>query len=369
MLYTAHLHRRTAKIAPRSKRHALLSDRPTPIPEFIMTAQHRALHLIARPEGDPKDSDFELRVEPASPIGEGQLRVAVRYLSIDPAMRVWMSEQKSYWPPVGLGEVMRASAIGEVIESSNAKFPVGAWVNGMLGVQDSLVSNGKGLQVFDPRQLPDPTWALSVFGATGLTAYFGLKEIGKPQAGETVVVSAAAGAVGSAASQIARIRGCRVIGIAGGADKCAFVKNELGADGVIDYKNEKVSDALKTLCPDGIDVYFDNVGGEILDAVLKRLKLRARIVLCGGISQYNNTGETRGPANYLSLISARAKMEGFVIIDYLDRAHEAIAEMGPWVAAGKLKSRVDIVDGLENFARALRRVYSGANFGKQVVKI
>jgi NADPH-dependent curcumin reductase CurA len=307
---------------------------------------HRALHLIARPDGTPKDSDFEMRESAPTPLAEGHVRVAVKYLSIDPAMRVWMSEQKSYWPPVGLGEVMRSAGIGEVVESKNEKLPVGAWVSGMTGAQNELVSDGKGLQRFDAGKLPHPGWALSVFGATGLTAYFGLVEIGGVKTGETVVVSAASGAVGSAA-----------------------VKDELGADAVIDYKNEKVSDALKQHCPDGIDVYFDNVGGEILDAVLKRLRLKARIVLCGGISQYNAGSDARGPVNYLSLISARARMEGFVIIDYLHRSAEAMAVMAPWAQAGKLSSKLDVVEGLDNFAEALRRLYSGQNFGKQLVKI
>jgi NADPH-dependent curcumin reductase CurA len=334
-----------------------------------MTASHRALHLIARPEGAPKDSDFEMREAAPAALADGQTRVAVKYLSIDPAMRVWMSEQKSYWPPVELGSVMRSAGIGEVVESKNEKFPVGAWVSGMTGAQTELVSDGKGLQRFDASKLPHPGWALSVFGATGLTAYFGLIEIGAVKSGETVVVSAASGAVGSAAVQIARNLGCRVIGLAGGPQKCAYVKDELGADAVIDYKNEKVSDALKQHCPDGIDVYFDNVGGEILDAVLKRLRLKARIVLCGGISQYNAGGDARGPVNYLSMISARARMEGFVIIDYLHRSGEAIAVLAPWAQAGKLSSKLDIVDGLDNFAEALRRLYSGKNFGKQLVQI
>lgn len=333
-----------------------------------MTSTH-ALHLIARPEGLPKDSDFELRERPATVLADGHIRVAVRYLSIDPAMRVWMSEQKSYWPPVALGEVMRSAGIGEVLESRNEKFPVGTWISGMTGVQSELVSDGKGLQRFDAGKLPHPGWALSVFGATGLTAYFGLTEIGALRAGEVLVVSAAAGAVGSTVVQIGKALGCRVIGIAGGPGKCAFIKDTLGADAVIDYKNESVSAALKQHCPDGIDVYFDNVGGEILDAVLKQLRLKARIVLCGGISQYNATGEIRGPANYLSLIAARGRMEGFVVIDYLHRAEEAIAAMTPWVVAGKLGSKLDIVDGLTNFPEALRRLYAGANFGKQLLKV
>lgn len=329
----------------------------------------RALHLVSRPEGHPKDSDFEMRQTQAAPLQDGQIRIAVKYLSIDPAMRVWMTEAKSYWPPVGLGEVMRSAGIGEVVESRNDKFPVGSWVSGMTGVQSELVSDGKGMQRFDASRLPHPGWALSLFGATGLTAYFGLVEIGSPKAGEVLVVSAAAGAVGSAVVQIGKALGLRVIGIAGGADKCKFVKETLGADEAIDYKHENVTVQLKEFCPDGIDIYFDNVGGEILDAVLKRLKLKARIVLCGGISQYNATGETRGPANYLSLISARGRMEGFVIIDYLHRAEEAIAAMTPWVKAGKLGSKLDIVEGLEKFPEALRRLYTGANFGKQLVQV
>ncbi|MGH8029142.1 MAG: NADP-dependent oxidoreductase [Arenimonas sp.] len=334
-----------------------------------MPHPHRALYLIARPgDGELRDEILELRESTLPDVGEGQLRVATRYISVDPAMRVWMTEAKSYWPPVELGAVMRAQAIGEVVESRHAKYPVGAWVSGMIGVQDGLVSDGKGLRVFDPRMLPDPAWALSVFGATGMTAWFGLHDIGRIQSGEVVVVSAAAGAVGSAAVQFAKAHGCRVIGIAGGPDKCAYVRDTLGADEAIDYKAGGIGKALSAACPDGIDVYFDNVGGETLDAVLKRLRLKARIVLCGGISQYG-AAEVRGPANYLSMISARARMEGFVVIDYLHRAEEAIATMAPWAAAGKLTSKLDIVEGLDNFAAALRRVYSGANFGKQWLKV
>ncbi len=334
-----------------------------------MTHSNRALHLVARPSGLPKDSDFELRDAPTLALADGQIRVAVRFLSIDPAMRVWMTEQKSYWPPVELGAVMRAAGIGEVVESKNEKFAVGTWLSGMTSAQTELVSDGKGMQRFDASKLPHPGWALSVFGATGLTAYFGLIEIGLPKSGETLVVSAAAGAVGSNVVQIGKALGLRVIGIAGGPEKCAFVKDVLGADEVIDYKNQNVSDELRRTCKDGIDVYFDNVGGEILDSVLKRLKMHARVVICGGISQYNATGETRGPSNYLSLIAARARMEGFVVIDYLHRAEEAVTAMTPWVQAGKLSSKLDVVEGLPNFATALRRLYTGENVGKQLVQI
>lgn len=332
-------------------------------------ASVRALHLVARPDGLPKDEDFALRTRDPVALQDGQIRIAVKYLSIDPAMRVWMTEAKSYWPPVALEDVMRAAGIGEVVETRNPKFAQGMWVSGMTGVQSELVSEGKGMIPFDARRLPHPGWALSVFGATGMTAYFGLTDIGQAKAGEVLVVSAAAGAVGSNVVQIGKALGMRVVGIAGGAEKCRFLTETLGADAAIDYKHEDVGKALRAQCPDGVDVYFDNVGGEILDAVLKRLRLKARIVLCGGISQYNATGETRGPANYLSMISARARMEGFVVIDYLHRAEEAIAAMAPWVAAGKLTSKLDVVEGLENFPAALRRVYTGANFGKQLVQV
>jgi len=329
----------------------------------------KALHLVARPEGVPKDSDFELRESASEALQDGQLRVAVRYLSIDPAMRVWMSEAKSYWPPVPLQDVMRAQGIGEVVESRNDKFPVGSWVSAMTGARTELVSEGKGLQRFDASALPHPGWALSVFGATGLTAWFGLTDIGQAKAGEVLVVSAAAGAVGSTVVQLGKALGLRVVGIAGGPDKCAYLRDELGADAAIDYKAGPIGPALREHCPDGVDVYFDNVGGEILDAVLKRLRQQARIVLCGGISQYNATGEARGPANYLNLIAARGRMQGFVVIDYLPRAGEAIAAMSPLVREGKLSSKLDIVAGLERFPEALRRIYSGANFGKQLVQV
>jgi NADPH-dependent curcumin reductase CurA len=334
-----------------------------------MPHPHRALHLVARPgDGELKNEVLELRTGTLPDLDEGQLRVSVRYVSIDPAMRVWMTEAKSYWPPVELGAVMRAQAIGEVVESRHPKFPAGAWVIGMLGVQDGVVSDGKGLRAFDAKALPDPRWALSVFGATGMTAWFGLHDIGRVRNTDVVVVSAAAGAVGSAAVQIAKFQGCRVVGIAGGAEKCAYVRDTLGADEVIDYKAGNIGKALSAACPDGIDLYFDNVGGETLDAVLKRLRLKARIVLCGGISQYG-AAEVRGPSNYLAMISARARMEGFVVIDYVERTDEFVAGMAQVAATGKLTSRIDELDGLENYAKAVRRVLAGKNFGKQLLKI
>jgi NADPH-dependent curcumin reductase CurA len=335
-----------------------------------MSGSHpQAVHLLARPSGEPKDSDFELRPVPRRELAPGEVRVRVSHLSIDPAMRIWMNEQKSYWPPVALGEVMRAAGYGQVIESRNPRLPVGTWLSGMTGVTEELYTDGRGLRPLAQGEAPDPVRILHLFGATGLTAYFGLKEIGQPKAGETVVVSAAASAVGSTVVQLAKAWGCRVVGIAGGPAKCAQVIAEFGADAAVDYKAGDVGKALSAACPEGIDVYFDNVGGDILDAVLKRLRRHARVVVCGGISQYNATGAPKGIVNHLALISARARMEGFVVIDYLQRAEEAIAAMAPLVASGRLKGKIDVLQGIARFPEALRRVLSGANVGKQVLSL
>ena len=284
-------------------------------------------------------------------------------------MRGWMNDNKaSYIPPVGLGEVMRALAVGKVLESRNAKFAAGDHLSGLLGVQAYAISDGQGLMKVDPRLAPLPTY-LGTLGMPGLTAYFGLLDVGKPQAGETLVVSGAAGAVGSVVGQIAKIHGLRVIGIAGGADKCRYLIDELGFDAAIDYKSQDVAAELAVLAPKGVDVYFDNVGGDILDAVLTRLARGARIVICGAISQYNATAPIKGPANYLSLLVNRATMTGMVVSDYYGRAMEAATTMGGWMASGKLKTREDIVDGLDAFPQAFDMLFSGANNGKLVLKL
>ena len=333
-------------------------------------ATNRKFLLVKRPVELFTDDCFELVEEPVPDPGDGEAVVKMEYLSLDPTQRGWARDEPSYLPPVQIGEVMRGAGIGRVVASKNDAFPVGGAVTGLLGWQEYALVGGTTGALANP--LPDGIDlldAVSLYGSTGITAYFGLTDIGQLQAGETLVVSGAAGGVGSIAGQIGKILDCHVVGIAGGKEKCRLVVEELGFDDCIDYKKGNVGAALREACPDGIDVYFDNVGGDILDQVLKRLKLKARIVLCGGISQYNATGETRGPANYLSMISSRARMEGFVVIDYLHRAEEAIAAMAPWVAAGKLTSKLDIVEGLENFPTALRRVYTGANFGKQLVQL
>ncbi|WP_416308480.1 NADP-dependent oxidoreductase [Neptunicella sp. SCSIO 80796] len=324
--------------------------------------------LAARPVGEPKETDWQLQEPDVAELTEGQVLVQVEYLSLDPAMRGWMNDAKSYIEPVKLGEVMRAGGVGKVAQSRSSHFSVGDHVHGMLGVQQYAVVKDKGLHKVDPELAPLPRY-LGVLGMPGMTAYFGLLKTGLPQAGETVVVSAAAGAVGTVVGQIAKIKGCRVVGIAGGEDKCAYLIDELGFDGAIDYKNTDVKAGLKQYCPDGVDVFFDNVGGEILDAVLARINLHARIVICGAISQYNNTSAVKGPANYLSLLVNRARMEGIVVFDNAKHYGEAAREMAGWIAQGKLKAKEHIVEGLESFPQTLMMLFKGENFGKLVLKV
>ncbi len=332
------------------------------------TISHHAFRLAARPSGLPKRSDWTYSEEPVPEPGDGELLVRVLYISLDPAMRGWMNEGKSYIPPVGIGEVMRAGAVGRVIASRHPGFAVGAYVSGGFGVQEYAVSNGRGVTMVDPSAAPLPAY-LGVLGLPGMTAYFGLLDIGQPREGETVVVSGAAGAVGSAVGQIARIKGCRVVGIAGGEEKCRYVVQELGFDAAIDYKAGDVRKALKKECTAGIDVYFDNVGGDILDAALAGLARGARVVICGAISQYNNTTPVKGPANYLSLLVNRASMTGMVVFDYADRYGEAGAALVGWMAEGRLRSREDIVEGLDTFPDTLLKLFSGEHSGKLVLKV
>lgn len=329
---------------------------------------NRVFRLIARPVGLPKATDFSLSEEPLKPLEEGEFRVAVEYISVDPAMRGWMNEGKSYVPPVGIGEVMRAGAAGRVSESKHPDFPVGAAVTGTFGVQAYAVSKGRDVIKVDLSSAALPVY-LGTLGMPGMTAYFGLLEVAKAKAGDTVVVSGAAGAVGTVVGQIAKLKGCRVVGIAGGPEKCKYVVEELGFDAAIDYRAPDLKKALREHCPKGVDVYFDNVGGEILDAVLTQLARGARIVICGAISQYNNTTPVKGPSNYLSLLVNRASMTGMVVFDYAPRYAEATAEMAAWMKAGQLKSREDIVVGLETFPETLLKLFKGENTGKLVLKV
>jgi NADPH-dependent curcumin reductase CurA len=326
--------------------------------------------LRARPVGWVKPSDFEWRESPTPAPQDGEALVRVLYLSFDPAMRGWMEDRPSYIPPVKIGEVMRAGAVGQVVESKSKDFAVGDLVQGTFGWQDFALVRGGGIMPAMPlpKGLP-PTWALGVCGVTGLTAYFGLLDLGKPEPGQTVVVSGAAGATGSVAAQIARIQGCRTVGIAGGTEKCRWLVEKAGLDAAIDYKRDDVAKKLRELCPKGIDVYFDNVGGEILDAALANLAQRARVVLCGGISAYNETTPPAGPKNLMNLVITRSRMEGFIVLDYLPRFAEGATELAQWVASGKLAHAEDVQHGLENAPQTFLRLFEGKNLGKQLLKV
>jgi NADPH-dependent curcumin reductase len=332
-------------------------------------AVNHQVRLAARPAGLPKPSDWEFTEEPVAEPGEGEVQVKVRYLSLDPAMRGWMNEGRSYIAPVGIGDVMRALGAGEVVASQHPSLSPGDHVTGLLGAQEYAMVSGDAMMKVDPGLAPLPVY-LSTLGMPGMTAYFGLLDIGKPSEGETVVVSGAAGAVGGVVGQIAKLKGCRAVGIAGGPEKCRHVVEELGFDAAIDYKGQDVAKALHQNCPDGIDVYFDNVGGEILDAALGQITRHARIVICGAISQYNAQGGMRGPSNYMSLLVNHASMTGFVVSDYGARFGEGAKEMGTWLAAGKLKSIEDVAaGGLEQFPDTLLRLFKGENTGKLVLEV
>ena len=333
-----------------------------------MATVNRVVRLISRPVGEANRGDFSFTDEPVPVLEDGQILVKTLFLSLDPAMRGWMNEGKSYIAPVGLGEVMRAGGVGEVIASNNPKFTVGDKVSGMINVQTFCVTDGRGFIKVDPALAPLTTY-LNVLGMPGMTAYFGLLESGQPKAGECVVVSGATGAVGATVGQVAKIKGCRVVGIAGGKEKCDYAVNELGFDACVDYKNQDVRKGLKENCPDGVDVYFDNVGGEILDIVLTKINLRARIVICGAISQYNNTAPVKGPSNYLSLLVNRARMEGIVVFDYASRFQEGAMQMGQWLKEGKLVSKEHVEVGIDRFPEVLAKLFKGENFGKLVLKV
>ena len=324
--------------------------------------------LAARPKGMVKPSDFSLREVPVTPPGDGEVLVRNLYLAFEPAMRGWMEDRAGYIPPVPLGDVMRGMSVGQVIESNHPEYKPGDFVSGMLGWQEYATA-GRGAMVSRIPTGATLTQPLSVFGITGITAYFGLLDVGRPQPGETVVVSGAAGATGSVAGQIAKLKGCRVVGIAGGASKCRWLTEQAHFDGAIDYRSEDVGKRLRALCPDGVDVFFDNVGGATLDAVLEQIRLRARIVLCGAISGYNAEERPPGPRNYVNLVMQRGRMEGFIVIDYLPRFAEGAAQLAQWVMAGKIAHAEDVQHGLENAPKTFLRLFEGKNLGKQLLKL
>jgi NADPH-dependent curcumin reductase len=323
---------------------------------------------MTRPIGLPKSVDFSITEEAIPSPGEGQVLVKILYISLDPAMRGWMSDARSYMPPVALGSVMRAGTVGRVVASKSAALSEGDFVVGHLGVQEFAVANADQLQRVDSKLAPLSTY-LGGLGMTGLSAYFGLFEVGLPKAGDTVLVSGAAGAVGAVVGQLAKIHGCTVVGIAGGPDKCAYLRS-IGFDAAIDYKSENLAEALKTHGPNGIDVFFDNVGGATLDAGLARLRLHARVVICGAISVYNATAPAPGPANYLSLLVNRARLEGFIVFDYIEKYGTALAELTRLYTEGRLKLREHVVQGsVADFAETLLLLFRGENSGKLVLKI
>jgi NADPH-dependent curcumin reductase CurA len=341
-----------------------------------MSYSNTRVLLASRPVGLPRPENLTIDTIEIPPLSPGQVLVKTSLISLDPAMRGWMNEGKSYAPPIGIGEVFRALAAGQVVESQHPAFAKGDYVTGVLGAQQYVLREGDAAQdptnpayllKVDTSLAPLETY-LATLGMPGMTAYFGLLDTGQPQPGNTVVVSGAAGAVGSVVGQIAKLKGCRVVGLAGDQAKVDYCVNELGYDACINYKTEEVTDALRAACPDGIDVYFDNVGGDILDIVLLQINLKARIVICGAISQYNNTTPVQGPANYFSLLVNRARMEGILVGDNAAHFGEAAREMAGWLREGKLTApKVQTEHSIENFLPTLLKLFSGENFGKLVL--
>ncbi len=328
---------------------------------------NKRILLAKRPEGLPTADTWQLDIQPVPSIEEGEILVRNHYVSLDPAMRIWVTNARSYLPPVQLGDVMRAGTVGEVVESRDPRHPVGTFVQTWGGAQQYSALPGKQAYRVDPSLAPLTSF-IGGLGMTGMTAYFGILEEGRIQAGETVLVSGGAGAVGSVAGQIAKIKGCRVVGVAGGPEKCRYMKEELGFDGAIDYKSDNLFKAVRRECPEGIDVYFDNVGGDMLDIALANLRMHARVLICGAISQYNEP-VTQGPKFYLNLINMRASMKGFLVLDYASRYAEAAKEMAGWMAEGKLRSHEDVYVGIEQFHDTFLRLFSGDKHGKVVLKV
>jgi NADPH-dependent curcumin reductase len=336
-----------------------------------MAAAHpvnRQWRLKSRPTGLIKPENFELVSESIPEPGEGQLLIHNVYLSLDPAMRGWVTDRPSYVPPVQIGEVMRGLAVGVVEKSNHLKFAAGDNVQGMFGWQEYLVSNGAGVTRLLESGLPLSA-NLALFGMTGLTAYTGLLEVGQPKAGETLLVSGAAGSVGSLVGQIGKIKGLRVAGIAGTDEKCNWLREQLAFDAAVNYKDANFKKQLKAACPSGVDIYFENVGGEILEAALFLMNTFGRVVVCGMISQYNATAPVPGPSNLALVISKRLKIQGFIVTDYASKTKEMVSDFTQWHSSGRLKYRVDIVRGLEAAPVAINRLFDGSNNGKLIVQV
>ena len=336
----------------------------------IAGAENRRMILAARPQGMVDASTVRMETGPVPEPGPGQALVKIQWLSIDPTIRTWMDDRPGYLPPIALGEVVRGGVLGEVTASNNDAYVPGDTVFGMAGWQDwTLAGDGAHAMQVIPGGL-EAGAVLNVFGVNGMTAYWGLLDVGRVQQGDVVVVSGAAGATGSLVGQIAKIKGAgKVVGLAGTPEKCAWITDELGFDAAIDYRTEDVAAALRRHCPKGIDLYFDNVGGEILDICLAQLALRGRIALCGAISIYNATDRPAGPSNVFNLIIKRGRMEGFLVLDYVERFPTAQLEMAGWLAEGKIKHREHVVHGLEHAPDALNVLFTGGNIGKVIVEV
>ncbi len=334
-----------------------------------MTTANRQILLNAHPKGDLKQSDFRMVDAEIPAIANGEVLIQTLYLALEPAMKGWMENRADYVSPLEIGDVMRGYGTGRVIECRNDRLPTGTIVGGSLGWQEYVVTDGKSLPVnVLPNDIDTPA-AMGVLGVTGLTAYFGMLEIGKPKAGDTVLVSGAAGATGSIAGQLAMIEGCRVVGIAGSDEKCQWLTQDLGFDDAINYKSEDVAARVRETCPQGVNIYYDNVGGEILDIALNNLADNARVVICGGISRYNLTGAIPGPKNYFNLVYRRSRMEGFIVSDFAKRFPEATAVLQEHLHSGRLKHRETILEGFERMPNALMSLFSGDNIGKLLVHV
>ena len=334
-----------------------------------MPETNRTVRLKSRPVGMVTRANFDIADETVPEPADGQFRVRISHISLDPAMRGWLNDAKSYVPPVAIGDVMRGFALGTVEASRNAYFRDGDTVTGLLGVQRLAVSDGTGVIKVDVSKAPPQRW-IGGLGMPGMTAYFGLHEVAVPKSGETVVVSAASGAVGSIVGQIAKIKGCRAVGIAGGAEKCAYVTGELGFDACVDYKGGNLRGDLKAACPDGIDVLFENVGGEIHDTCLSLMNFRGRVAICGLISAYNSTTPVPGPFSYRSILVNRLNVRGFIVFDFIRQYAQAAEALGTWHAEGRLKMREDVREGgIDAYPDVLNLLYTGGNFGKLVLKV
>ena len=329
---------------------------------------NRQFLLAARPHGMVQESDFQYREGPAPSPGPGEVLIKTSYISLDPSMRGQMENRADYVAPLALGDVMRAGAVGTVVASNNPAYPEGTLVSGALGMQDYAVADGRNVPIRTFDNEVDPKAALGILGGTGMTAYFGLLEIGQPAEGDVVMISGAAGATGSVAGQIAKIKGCTVYGMAGSDDKCAWLIEELGFDGAFNYKTADIKAEVARMCPKGMNIFYDNVGGEILDVCLARIAMNARIVICGGISRYNATGALPGPKNYFNLVFRRARMEGFIVIDYAHRFNEAEREMRTWMDEGRLRQNTTVIEGFQALPKALIKLFEGYNTGKLMVR-